>query len=268
MSRFMKGVALTALLLSVACGGRPGAAEGPRDLWHDIQERQVLRVAMTLQFPPQFYRDPATREPAGYDVEMLHMMAKDLGVKLEIQDMDFTGQIPALLAGRVDMIANGLVNTPERAKTILFTEPYVPYQLVLMVQKGTTLTAPEDLDAKGRVVAVLLGSVSHELAKLRFPKAELRPLERQDACMLEVASKKADACLMEQYLAIPFVRNNPQTTDILKSDTPLAVQYGCLAIPQGNPRLHYWVNNWLKYYKANGVLDAMYDRIVRPSLAM
>ena len=268
MNRLMNGVGLACLLLSVACGGRSGSADAPPDLWDDIQERGVLRVAMTLQFPPQFYRDPATREPAGYDVELLRMMAKDLGVELEIQDMDFTGQIPALLAGRVDLIANGLVNTPERAKTILFTEPYVPYQLVLMVQRGTTLKAPEDLDAKGRVVAVLLGSVSHELARLRFPNAEVRPLERQDACMLEVASEKADACLMEQYLAIPFVRNNPQTTDILKSDTPLAVQYGCLAIPQGNPRLLYWINNWLKYYKANGVLDAMYDRIVRPSLAM
>lgn len=268
MRRFLEGMAVAGLLLTIGCGGRSGVADAPRDLWDDIQERRVLRVAMTLQFPPQFYRDPATREPAGYDVELLQMMARDLGVELEIQDMDFTGQIPALLAGRVDLVANGLVNTPERAKTIVFTEPYVPYQLVLMVQKDTTLKAPEDLDDKQRVVAVLLGSVSHELARLRFPNAELRPLERQDACMLEVASKKADACLMEQYLAIPFVRNNPQTTDILKSDTPLAVQYGCLAISQGNPRLLYWVNNWLKYYKANGVLDAMYDRIVRPSLVM
>jgi ABC-type amino acid transport substrate-binding protein len=268
MSKLLKGVALAGLLLTVACGGRSGNADGRRDLWDDIQERRVLRVAMTLQFPPQFYRDPATREPAGYDVELLQMMAKDLGAQLEIQDMDFTGQIPALLAGRVDVIANGLVNTPERAKTIVFTEPYVPYQLVLMVQRGTTLRTPADLDAKGRVVAVLLGSVSNEFAKLRFPNAELRPLERQDACMLEVASKKADACLMEQYLAIPFVRNNPQTTEILKTDTALAVQYGCLAVAQGNPRLLYWVNNWLKYYKANGVLDAMYDRIIRPSLSM
>lgn len=268
MLRLTKAVALLAMLLTAGCGGRSGSADAPPDLWDDIQERGVLRVAMTLQFPPQFYRDPVTREPAGYDVEMLQMMAKDLGVKLDIQDMDFTGQIPALLAGRVDMIANGLVNTPERAKTILFTEPYVPYQLLLMVQRGTTLKTPEDLDAKGRVVAVLLGSVSHEFARLRFPNAELRPLERQDACMMEVASKKADACLMEQHLAIPFARNNPQTTAILASDPPLAVQYGCLALPQGSPRLLYWVNNWIKYYKANGLLDAMYDRTIGPSLVL
>jgi len=263
---FVAGLAL----IMAGCGGAsaPDGQRVGRDTWEDIQQRKMLRVAMTLQFPPQFYRDPTTREPAGYDVELLEMMARDLGVKLEIQDMDFTGQVPALLAGRVDMVANGLVNTPERAKTIVFSEPYVPYQLVLMVQKGANLGAPEALDADGRVIAVLLGSVSHELAKLRFRKAEIRALERQDACMMEVASKKADACLMEQYLAVPFVRNNPQATELLQSETPLAVQYGCFAMAQGGPRFLYWVNNWLKYYEANGVLDAMYDRIIGPSLKM
>lgn len=269
MTNVTTRLSLAGLVLVMAgCGGGStagGPGAGP-DAWEEIQQRKVLRVAMTLQFPPQFYRDPVTREPAGYDVELLEMMAKDLGVKLEIQDMDFTGQIPALLAGRVDMVANGLVNTPERAKTIAFTEPYVPYQLVLMVQKDANLRAPEVLDADGRIVAVLMGSVSHELAKLRFPKAEIRALERQDGCMMEVASKKADACLMEQYLAVPFVRNNPQATELLQSDTPLAVQYGCFAMAHGNPRFLYWVNNWIKYYEANGVLDAMYQRVIGPSL--
>jgi polar amino acid transport system substrate-binding protein len=254
-----------------ACGGNAvtpgGVGQGP-DLLDEIQQRKVLRVAMTLQFPPQFYRDPTTREPAGYDVELMRMMAKDLGVELQIDDMDFTGQVPALLAGKVDLVANGLVNTPERAKTLIFSEPYVPYELVLMVQRGRGITSVDSLNQPGRVISVLLGSVSHELAKLTLAKAEVRALERQDACMLEVASKRSDACLMERYLAIPFVRNNPQTTEILVTDKPLATQYGCLALRPGSPRLLYWVDNWLRYYRANGVLDAMYERIIGPSLKL
>jgi polar amino acid transport system substrate-binding protein len=263
--------ALLVALVAAACGGNPAARGGPGqapDLLDEIQQRKVLRVAMTLQFPPQFYRDPTTREPAGYDVELMRMMAKDLGVELQIDDMDFTGQVPALLAGNVDLVANGLVNTPERAKTLIFSEPYVPYELVLMIQRGRGITSVDSLNQPGRVVSVLLGSVSHELAKLTLPKAEVRALERQDACMLEVASKRSDACLMERYLAIPFVRNNPQTTEILATDKPLATQYGCLALRPGSPRLLYWVDNWLKYYRANGVLDAMYERIIGPSLKL
>jgi polar amino acid transport system substrate-binding protein len=260
--------ALTYPLLLLGCGGatdapRQGTA---RDLWYEIQERKVLRVAMVLQFPPQFYRDPQTREPAGYDVEMLKLMASDLGVKLEIQDLDFTGTIPALLAGKVDLIANGLVNTPERAKTIQFSEPYVPYQHVLMIQKGARYQDHTDLNRPGKVVSVLIGSTSHELAKILFPRAEIRGLDRQDTCFLEVSSKKADAALAEQYLAIPYVRNNPQTTELLNPHEPFSQQYGCLAVRYGNDRFLYWLNNWIRYYKASGVLDALYERIIGPTL--
>jgi ABC-type amino acid transport substrate-binding protein len=86
--------------------------------------------------------------------------------------------------------------------------------------------------------------------------------------MLEVASKRSDACLLEKYLAIPFVRNNPQTTEIMITERPLATQYGCLALRPGSPRLLYWVNNWINYYRASGVLDAMYDRMIGPSLKL
>jgi polar amino acid transport system substrate-binding protein len=263
--------ALAALVaMAAACAGNSGSGVRGSDneLWHQVQRTKKLRVAMVLQFPPQFYRDPQTREPAGYDVEMLKLMAKDLGAELDIDDMDFTAAVPSLVSGKVDLIAAGLVNTPERAKTIQFTDPYVPYQLVAMIQKGGGIADADQLNQPGRVISVLLGSTSHELAKVRFPKAEIRALDRQDACMLEVSSKKADACIMERYLAIPYVRNNPQTTALLTPDKPFATQYGCLALRYGNPRFLYWVNNWLHYYKANGVLDALYDRIIGPTLAI
>lgn len=261
---------LAACLLTLACGGGATRSAAPNDdeIWDRVQRTKTLRVAMVLQFPPQFYRDPQTREPAGYDVEMLKLMAKDLGVELQIEDMDFTGSVPSLIAGRVDLIANGLVNTPERAKTIQFTEPYVPYQLIAMIQKNGGIVDGAQLNQPGRTVSVLLGSTSHELAKLLFPRAEIRALDRQEACMLEVSSRKSDACLMERYLAIPYVRNNPQTTALLNADKPFAVQYGCLAIRYGSPRFLYWVNNWLRYYKASGILDALYDRIIGPSLTL
>jgi polar amino acid transport system substrate-binding protein len=260
--------ALACTASALACSGGQGSSHGPaaEELWDQVQHARTLRVAMVLQFPPQFYRDARTREPAGFDVEMLKLMAKDLGVQLQIEDMDFTATVPSLLAGKVDIIAAGLVNTPERAKSIQFTDPYVPYQLVAMIQKDAGITDASQLNRSGRIVSVLLGSTSHELAKILFPQAEVRPLERQDACMLEVSSKKADACIMERYLAIPYVRNNPQTTTILSQDKPFSVQYGCLALRYGNPRFLYWVNNWLHYYKASGVLDALYDRIIGPTL--
>jgi ABC-type amino acid transport substrate-binding protein len=101
MRAFLRGPRIwslvTVALLTASCGGggtAPGSATGGRELWADIQQRKVLRVAT-----PQFYHDPVTREPAGYDVELLRLMAKDLGVRRRSTTWT-TGQVPALIAGR------------------------------------------------------------------------------------------------------------------------------------------------------------------------
>ena len=52
--------------IALACGGHPGLTSGGGDeLWSRVQRARTLRVAMVLQFPPQFYRDTQTHEPAG-----------------------------------------------------------------------------------------------------------------------------------------------------------------------------------------------------------
>ena len=94
-------------------------------LLDEIIDRGTIKIGSTLQYPPQMYRDE-NGDPAGYDVELMKMLANDIGVELEVVDMDFPGLIPALLAGKVDMLSVGLVNTPERALSLEFTDGYVP----------------------------------------------------------------------------------------------------------------------------------------------
>ena len=106
-----------------------------KSLLDEIKQRGVFKIGSTLKYPPQMYKD-SNGEPAGYDVELMKMRANDMKVKLEVGDMDFPGLIPALLAGKVDMLSVGLVNTPERALSIEFTDGYVPYRQVMVVQKN------------------------------------------------------------------------------------------------------------------------------------
>ena len=90
-------------------------------LLDEIIDRGTIKIGSTLQYPPQMYRDE-NGDPAGYDVELMKMLANDMHVELEVVDMDFPGLIPALLAGKVDMLSVGLVNTPERALALEFTD--------------------------------------------------------------------------------------------------------------------------------------------------
>jgi ABC-type amino acid transport substrate-binding protein len=242
---------------SSSAGGGGTSGESHLD---KILKSKKLRVGMTLKFKPQMYRD-ANNQPAGYDVELVKQMAKDLGVELVIDDQDFEGLIPGLLADKFDLISVGLVNTPERAKTMWFSKPYVPYKQVVVVNDKAGVASIDQLNAKGRTLTALVGSTAAEQAKRTFPNARLQELEQQPA-LLEVASGRADGVVLEEYLARQFVKENPGKVHVLNPNQPFSLEYGCYALPKGDLVWQQWVNNWVDYWQAKGLLDALYKQIV------
>ena len=72
-----------------------------------IASRGVLVVGMEMKYWPFEYAD-AQGAPMGYDVDIARLMAQELGVRIEFKDMEWTGLIPALQAGKVDLIISGM----------------------------------------------------------------------------------------------------------------------------------------------------------------
>jgi polar amino acid transport system substrate-binding protein len=245
---------------------KPRRQDASTSVLTQIQERGTLRVGMSLQFPPQGFRDD-DGEPAGYDVELMKLMAADIGtgVELDIQDQNFDGLIPALLADQIDLICVGLVGRPGgRLETMWFSTPYVPYQQVVIVPADSSVTDVADLNRADAKITALIGSTAAGLAARIFPEATLVELEQQPA-MLEVAAGRADGGIVEAYLAIPFVEENP-TAKVLNPETPFSLEFGTFALPYGDIEWWMWVNGWLRYRKGQGILQALYDQIVGPTL--
>lgn len=240
----------------------PQAGAG-NSLLDEIKKRGTIKIGSTLRFPPEMYRDDKN-EPAGYAPELMKMMAKDLDVKLEVVDMDFDGLIPALLAGKVDMVWVGLVNTPKRSLSLEFSRPYVVYRQVVVVPANSPAKTVADLNVSGKKITALLGSTAENLAKSIMPKATVTGFNQQEA-MMEVAAGRADGVVLEEYMAIPFVKNNPQTR-ILDPDHPFSQEMGTIGVRPGDARFLNYLNNWLDYYKARGTLDTMYRDIVLSKL--
>lgn len=234
---------------------------GP-DRVNEIKERGRLVVGMTLQFEPQMYLDE-NAEPAGYDVELVKLLAEDLGVELDIRDQEFASLIPGMLAGEFDLISVGLVNRPPRAEQMWFTRPYVPYRQVVVVNKDSGITSIDGLNSPDVTISALIGSTAANLVETTFPEAKLTELEQAPA-FLEVASGRADAIVVEEYQAIPFVEENP-TTEILETDEPLKQEYGRWAVPRGDVLWWMYVDNWIDYYTSTGTLDRLYREIIGPT---
>ena len=223
-----------------------------------LSDPDKLVVGMTLQFKPQMYRNDAG-DPDGYDFALLEALAADMGVTLEIQDLDFTGLIPGLQAGQFDMVSVGLSNTPERRESIDFTREYVPYAQILVAGAGSNpSTNIEDWNSADFKIAALQGSTAAGLIAEQFPKATLIEMPDQSGAFLEVATGRADAIVVESYLFDQFNASNPDQLE--RVDTPpLTLQYGSWAVQKGNTALADYLNGWLCQSQQSGLLMDTYE---------
>jgi ABC-type amino acid transport substrate-binding protein len=219
-----------------------------------------LTVGMNLQFKPEMYLDNG--QPAGYDVDLLKKLAPAVGAQLNIQNLDFNGLIPGLQSKKFDMVSVGLTATPERKQVVDFTRPYVPYALVLGVptKDAASVTSTDAVNAKGKTITALQGSSGEQLAKKLFPNATVKGFPDQNAAFLEVATGRADATVVEDYLLAQFQASNPNKIDKAAIAKPLDVQYGSWAVPKGNEAFVKYLDQWLCKAQTDGTLEAIYKK--------
>ena len=219
-----------------------------------------LTVGMNLQFKPEMYLENG--QPAGYDVDLLKKLVPDLGVALNIQNLDFNGLIPGLQSKKFDMVSVGLSPTPERKKVVDFTRAYVPYALVLGVptKDASSITSVDAVNASGKTVTALQGSTGEQLAKKLFPKAKVKGFPDQNAAFLEVATGRADAIVVEDYLLAQFQASNAGKLEKAAIAKPLDVQYGSWAVPKGNDDFVKYLDTWLCKAQTDGTLEELYKK--------
>jgi ABC-type amino acid transport substrate-binding protein len=249
------GAALAACSTS-SNGGETVAATSGTSLLKTIQSRGTLNVTTSLLYPPEFYKD-SSGNPAGYDIDVLNLVAKDLNVKLNIIDVpDNAANIANVQSGKADMVSAGLVNTPKRALVMNFTKGYVPYTQILMVTTNGGINSVADLNKAGKKITALQASTAFFRAQLLFPKATVTPLA-QDEALLDVATGKADACLVEDYLAKPFIAQH-SNVKLMNNGAAVATEFGCWGILAGDYLWWRWLDNWISYNIDNATLPGMY----------
>lgn len=94
----------------------------------------VLKLGTAAITEPFSFVD-GSQKVVGFDIELAAYIAQKLDMKLEIVNMDFGAMIPALMAGKVDMIGACITITDERAKKVLFSEPYYKGGIAALVRE-------------------------------------------------------------------------------------------------------------------------------------
>jgi polar amino acid transport system substrate-binding protein len=144
------------------------------DAFEEILKKGVVRIAVPLDVPP-FGSQNEKREPEGFDVEFAGMIAKALGVKLEMQQITAGNRIPYLITNKVDIVISVMGLTPERARQIMFTSPYADTQLAVYGPKALAVSSADTLG--NYKIAATKGSTMEIGLSAMNPKAQIMRTE-------------------------------------------------------------------------------------------
>ncbi|HEX2886833.1 transporter substrate-binding domain-containing protein [Vineibacter terrae] len=242
-------VLLTLTLMTVA-----GTA-AKADRFEDILKKGVVRIAVPLDVPP-FGSQNQNREAEGFDVDLANMVAKALGVKLEMQQVTGANRIPFLLTDKVDIVISVMGLTPERARQIMFTAPYADTQLAVFGPKSANVTSA---DALGSLkVAAAKGTTQDLGLSAMNPKATIMRTEDDATAAAAYISGQADLIATNSLIVPDLAKRNPNKEFELKFTIRRSPAH--MGVRMGEHNLVRWLDGFIFFNTMNGELDKLHRK--------
>ena len=150
MKKFLSIVLTLILCLSLAACGAKGATLA------DVQKSGKLVVATSPDFPP--FESLEGGKVVGIEADIMELICQELGVELEIVQMDFDSVLVGIQAAKYDCAMSGITVTAERKNNMLFTDAYYNAAQVIVVKEGSEIHGKADLN--GKTVSVQTGTTA------------------------------------------------------------------------------------------------------------
>jgi polar amino acid transport system substrate-binding protein len=250
-SRFVRGLLASLVLMTFA--GASGAARA--DLLDDVRAAKKIRVAIDLGSPP-FGMTDGSMTATGSDVETARLLAKDLGVALEIVQTTGANRIPFLQTGKADLVISSLSVTPEREKVIDFSMPYAQILAVVAAPKSVAVKSFADLS--GKRVATARGTTNDKIATEGAKGAQIVRFDDDATLITAVASSQVDIFATSPAIVKTVAQKVPAAgieTKFVMKEFPLG-----MGLRKGEGRMLAWINEWVAKNNANGNLSGIYKR--------
>ncbi len=232
---------------------------GDRPRLQAIAERGSLRVAFPRDAVPFAFRNKAG-QVVGLDMDLLRILARKLGVGLEIVRLDKPAAVAALAEGRIDLLAGGLAITTARAREWEMTQPYLVEHIGFVVPdyRRKVFTTLEGIRAqKGLrigVLAALRESVYAPLIRRRFPGARIVPIASPRDFL--TGKTGADVMIYSAESGAIWTLIYPQFSVVVPQGLDTRLPLG-MVLPPGDPHFADFINLWLKVEQTRGTLDAL-----------
>ena len=184
----------------------------------------------------------------GMNIDIVKAIVEKNGGSVEFVDMPFKSLMAAIQAGQIDFCSGGMAPTEEREKTLDFSEIFFYPRNAIVYRAEDDYP---DLDSlQGKNVAYVFGTNYQQVTE-SIPDVNAVGIQGSPACIEEVKSKRADACIIDGAGASEFLKNNDELKMSLLDKTD-----DCFAIgfPKESPYYETF-NNTLKEMMSDGELD-------------
>lgn len=218
-----------------------------------------LIIGTDATYPPFEFVDPQG-QISGVDIEIGKEIGRTLGKEVEFRNINFDGLQTALQTGAVDLLISSVSATPERRKSLDFSDPYLKTGLSVLVAKDSPVTKAEDLYAPGRKVVVRLGTTGETWVRQHLKDAQIKAMDNDPACVMEVVNANVDAWIYDQISVMNHHKEHPHKTRALLA--PLREEEWAVALPQGKDDLKAKVNETLARMKTDGSFKRLADRFM------
>lgn len=242
------GVVLGSAMLGQAVAG---------DQLQNIQKNGSFSVGVEGTYPPFSFQDE-NGKLSGFEVEFAQALAKQLGVKVKIQETKWDGMLAALDSKRLDVVINQVTISEERKKKYDFSQPYTVSGIQALTQKKNEGKFEKPADLAGKKVGMGLGTNYEQWLRENVPQAIVETYDDDPTKYQDLRIGRIDAILVDRLAALELIKKTNDT--LVLAGPAFSRQEAGVALRKGEPELLAAINQAIDKLRADGTLKALSNK--------
>ncbi|MBY5879391.1 transporter substrate-binding domain-containing protein [Rhizobium ruizarguesonis] len=240
-----------AALVAAVTLAQPAAAVTP----DEIKARGKIIVGIQGDNPPWGFVTSGGKQD-GLDADIATLFAKELGVSVEFVPLEVNNRIPALTAGRVDVLFATMAMLPDRAKAVQFSKPYVANAIVLIGPKSAEIKTNADM-AKFTVGVAKGAAQDTQVTKNAPPSTTIRRYDGDAASVQALVSGQVETLGGNIFYMDRVEKARPGE---FENKLEFQKLYNGACTRLGEKEINAAINTFIDKIKANGELKTVYDK--------
>lgn len=216
---------------------------------------------------PQLIKDPNSGALSGFDYEVMNLVGKTLGLKVEwVEEVGWGVAEQGLKNKRYDIACNSFWGGPSRTKSAFYSMPFLYQPLYAVIGKNTAgdIQNYTWLNQSRYRSSVIHGTVYDIINASVFPKSEMLDsfdLSTDASVLMDVATGKADFSYLNYTAIQRFLKDNPETLRLI--DTPVTITRGRFLLSPDDVRLKFMIDETLTSLGMLGDIDKILAKYMK-----